>query len=263
VIWTCSKPAICGRALRVLSILSACCIGIAGCSKPKTSQSVPAGPVLHLDPKTVGEIKGMIVLQGAPPPPQKILLSGEPECVQLNPGSLVSPAVVTGANGALANVAVYIKSGLGNYHFDTPQKPAELEQKNCMYQPRVLALMTSQPLDIQNEDPIQHNVHPTPRENPAFNMTQVIHGSPIQTTFANPELAIRFMCNLHPWMRAYVFVFPHPYFDVTTTDGTFDLKNVPPGIYTIEAWQEKYGVQDQKVILAPNETKSIRFLFKS
>jgi len=216
-----------------------------------------------LDPKTVGEIKGTVVLQGAPPPPQKILLSGEPECAQLNPGSLVSPVVTVGANGSLANVAVYIKSGLANYHFETPQTPVELEQKNCMYQPRVLALMTNQVLDVQNEDPIQHNVHPTPRDNPAFNMTQVIHGAPIQKAFANPELAIRFMCNLHPWMRAYVFVFPDPYFDVTTTAGTFDLKDVPPGTYTIEAWQEKFGTQDQTVTLAPNETKSITFSFKS
>ncbi len=123
--------------------------------------------------------------------------------------------------------------------------------------------MTNQVLDIQNEDPIQHNVHPTPHENPPFNMTQVIHGAPIQRTFANPEFAIRFMCNLHPWMRAYVFVFSHPYFAVTTTAGTFDLKNVPPGTYTIEAWQEKYGTQDQTVTVARKESKSLSFSFKA
>ena len=238
-------------------------LGLFGCSKHEATQSTPTGAIVTLDPNTVGEIKGTVLLQGPPPPPQKILLSGEPECAQLNPNSLESPVVTTGLNGALANVGVYIKSGLANYHFDTPQTPVELEQKNCMYQPRVLALMTNQVLDIQNEDPIQHNVHPTPHQNPAFNMTQIIHGAPIQKTFANPELAIRFMCNLHPWMRAYVFVFSHPYFDVTTTSGTFDLKNVPPGTYTIEAWQEKYGTQDQSVTIAPNEIKSITFSFGS
>lgn len=253
------------RASFARSAFLICCtaLALAGCSRQKTSQSAPAGPIVTLDAGTVGEIKGTIVLQGAPPAPQKILLSGEPECAQLNPNSLLSPVVTTGPNNALANVAVYIKSGLANYHFDAPQSPVELEQKNCMYQPRVLALMTNQLLDIQNEDPIQHNVHPTPRQNPAFNMTQVIHGAPIQRRFANPELAIRFMCNLHPWMRAYIFVFSHPYFDVTTTTGTFDIKNVPPGTYTIEAWQEKYGTRDQTVILGPKETKQIRFTFKS
>jgi Carboxypeptidase regulatory-like domain len=247
------------------TLLFAACFPVllGGCSKTEPSQQTSLAPVVTLDPNTVGEIKGTVILDGAPPPPQKILLSGEPECAQLNPNSLVSPIVTTGSNGVLANVAVYIKSGLANYHFDPPKTPVELEQENCMYQPRVLALMTNQVLDIQNEDPIQHNVHPTPHENPAFNMTQVIRGAPIQRTFANPELAIRFMCNLHPWMRAYVFVFSHPYFAVTTTAGAFDLKNVPPGTYTIEAWQEKYGTQDQTVTVAPNETKSVMFSFKS
>ena len=132
-----------------------------------------------------------------------------------------------------------------------------------MYQPRVIALMTNQMLDIQNEDPIEHNVHPSPHDNPAFNTTQSINGPPIEKTFDRPELAIKFMCNLHPWMRAYVFVFSNPYFDVTTKTGTFDLKNLPPGTYTIEAWQEKYGVQDQTVTLGPHETKSVKFTFRS
>ena len=250
-----------GFAFDALSFAVCLALLIGGCSN-KTSGLAPSqGPVVTLDPKTVGEIKGTVTLEGAAPPPQKILLSGEPECAQLNPNPLLSPAVTAGANGALANVAVYIKSGLANYHFDPPKTPVELEQKNCMYEPRVLAMMTNQILDIQNEDPIQHNVHPTPHQNPAFNMTQVIHGAPIQRTFANPELAIRFMCNLHPWMRAYVFVFSHPYFDVTTTPGTFDIKNVPPGTYTLEAWQEKYGAKDQTVTLAPNEVKSVPFSF--
>jgi Carboxypeptidase regulatory-like domain len=64
-------------------------------------------------------------------------------------------------------------------------------------------------------------------------------------------------------MRAYVFVFPHPYFDVTTTAGTFDLKNLPPGTYTVEAWQEKYGTQDQTVTIGPKELKSLAFAFTS
>jgi hypothetical protein len=252
-----------GIALAIYSMAACLAVLVSGCSSKEPNQQIARGPVVALDPNTVGEIKGTVVLQGAPPPPQKILLSGEPECAQLNPNSLFSPAVTTGSNGALANVAVYIKSGLANYDFEAPKTPVELDQKNCMYQPRVLALMTNQLLDIQNEDPIQHNVHPTPHQNPAFNMTQVIHGPPIQKAFANPELAIRFTCNLHPWMRAYVFVFPHPYFDVTTTAGTFDLKDVPPGTYTIEAWQEKYGSQDQTVTIAPHESTSITFSFKS
>lgn len=244
----------------LLAILALCALPI-GCKSGKAPAATVAGPTLTLDPQTVGEIKGQVVLQGPAPAPRKLVISGEPECAQLNPNGLSSPEISVGPNGTLENVAVYIKSGLGNYHFDPPQSRAQLAQHNCMYEPRVVALMTNQKLDIQNQDPIQHNVHPTPHENPAFNTTQVIHGPPIEKSFAEPELAIRFMCNLHPWMRAYVFVFSHPYFDVTSTTGAFDLKNVPPGTYVMEAWQEKYGTQDQTVRIGTSETKTIEFTF--
>jgi Carboxypeptidase regulatory-like domain len=70
-------------------------------------------------------------------------------------------------------------------------------------------------------------------------------------------------CNVHPWMRAFAFVFAHPYFEVTTKTGEFALKNVPPGTYTIEAWQEKYGAQDQTVTIGPKESKTISFTYKA
>jgi len=234
-----------------------------GCKSGKPAAATAAGPMLTIDPQAVGEIKGQVSLEGPAPTPRKLLLSGEPECAQLNPNGLFSPEIGVGSNGALKSVAVYIRSGLGNYHFDTPQSPAQLAQHNCMYEPRVIALMTNQTLAIQNQDPIQHNVHPTPRDNPAFNMTQPIHGPPIEKSFAEPELAIRFMCTLHPWMRAYVFVFSHPYFDVTSDAGTFDLKNVPPGSYTVEAWQEKYGTRDQTITLGPHQSETLNFVFKN
>ena len=77
------------------------------------------------------------------------------------------------------------------------------------------------------------------------------------------ELAIPVKCNVHPWMKSYIFVFKNPYFAVTTKDGKFDLSNLPPGTYTIEAWQEKYGVQDQQVTIGPKESKTVSFTFKA
>jgi hypothetical protein len=254
-LWTTRGP--------LLSIVVAVGAVLFGCTIQKSTGESKGGPVLTLDPATVGEIKGVATLDGQPPAPRKILLSGEPECAQLNPGSLFSADVTASPSGELADTAVYIKSGLGNYHFDPPALPARLAQKNCMYEPRVIALMTNQKLEIQNEDPIQHNVHPTPHTNPAFNLTQPIHGPPIEKSFPDPELAIKFMCNLHPWMRAYVFVFAHPYFDVTSSNGAFDLKNVPAGTYVIEAWQEKYGTQDQTVTVRAGETDTINFTFRN
>ena len=85
---------------------------------------------------------------------------------------------------------------------------------------------------------------------------------PFEETFSHPELALVIKCNVHPWMRA-AFVFSHPYFAVTTTTGTFSPKDLPPGTYTIEAWQEKYGVQDQSVTIGPKESKNISFAYKA
>ena len=84
--------------------------------------------------------------------------------------------------------------------------------------------------------------------------------APIEQTFAREEI-IPVKCNVHPWMKGYIAVFKHPYFAITEKDGTFDLKNVPPGDYVIQAWHEKYGVLAQKVTLGPNQAKALQFVF--
>jgi hypothetical protein len=235
-----------------------------GCSKKESSEAPePPPPTAVVDPATEGSISGTVKLDGAPPSFHPLDMSAEAACVQAHPTPVIPPIVVTGEHGALANVVVYIKSGLGRYRYDTPTGPAILDQKGCMYEPHVLAFMVHQPLIINNNDPTTHNIHPVPRENHPWNKSQPQGAPPINTTFDIPELAIRVMCNVHPWMRAFFFVFDNPYFAVTTKTGAFDLKNIPPGTYTIEAWQEHYGVLDQTVTLAPRESKSLSFVFKS
>jgi plastocyanin len=169
--------------------------------------------------------------------------------------------VVIGDHGELANAVVYLKSGLGSYHFDTPSVPAVLDQQACMYVPRVVAVMTGQTLQVKNEDPTAHNIHFMPHSNKQWNFSMPSGGDALETHFDKPELAIPVMCNVHPWMRAFLFVFADPYFALTTKTGAFELKGVPPGTYTVEAWQEKFGTQDQTVTIGPKESKSISFTF--
>ena len=245
------------------AICLAVIVALGACSHDGSSQSKQPAPTATVDAATVGTISGTVILDGTPPPPRPIIMTAGPECAKLHSTPLTYPSVVTGDNGALANVLVYVKSGLGNYRYDIPTTPATLDQVGCMYQPHVLGLMARQKLDIKNTDPIVHNVHPVPHENRAWNQSQPVGSAAIQTEFDNPDFAIPVLCNLHPWMRAYVFVFSHPYFAVTTKAGTFDLENVPPGTYTIEAWQEKYGTQDQTVTIGPKESKTIAFRFKA
>lgn len=236
---------------------------ISGCSHQQAPQSTeePA-PTAVVDPDTAGSITGTVKLEGAPPTFHPVDMSAEPDCVQANPKPVTPPIVVTGEHGALANVVVFVKSGLGRYRYEMPTAPAVLDQKGCMYEPHVLAFMVHQPVQINNNDMTTHNIHPMPRMNHPWNKSQPSGAEPILTTFDKPELAIPVMCNVHPWMRAFFFVFDNPYFAVTSKTGAFDLNGLPPGTYTIEAWQEYYGGQEQTVTLGAKESKSISFVFK-
>lgn len=252
--------------MRVLPVVFALCIalGMIGCGKKESDEvTEPPAPTAVVDPSTAGSISGTVKLDGPPPAFKPIDMSAEAACVQANPLAVVPPIVVTGPQGALANVVVFVKSGLGAYRFDIPALPVALDQKGCMYDPRILAVMTGQPFEVHNEDQTIHNVHPMPRVNRPWNKSEPIGDPPIEANFTKPELAIPIACNIHPWMRAYMFVFAHPYFAITRRTGAFTLKGIPPGTYTIEAWQERFGTEDQTVSLGPKESKTLDFVFHS
>lgn len=232
-----------------------------GCSRQQSGESSPA--VATIDSATTGSITGTVKLEGTRPVFKPIDMGASPACVQANASPVVPPLVVTGEQGELANVVIYVKQGVGSYRFDAPKDPVVLMQKNCMYEPHVLALMTNQPFEIENNDPTMHNVHPMPKHNRQWSTSQPAGSAALKSSFARPELAMPVLCNVHPWMRAFVFAFDNPYFAVTSKTGTFQLQNLPPGTYTIEAWQENYGSQDQTVMIAPKESKAISFIFKS
>jgi len=120
-----------------------------------------------------------------------------------------------------------------------------------------------QPVEISNSDETTHNVHSLPETNREFNYAQFKKGQKNVETFTVPEVMIPLKCDLHGWMRAYLGIVEHPYFAVTADGGKFELKNVPPGTYTIEAWHEKAGTQTQQITVAQKETKEIGFTYKA
>jgi plastocyanin len=169
-----------------------------------------------------------------------------------------------GSDGkSLGNVFVYVKDGLGNYVYDMPTEPARIDQKECRYHPHVFGMRVGQPLEIVNSDPTLHNIHAIPKANQEFNNGQPIQGMKMTHTFTAKEVMVPFKCDVHGWMNAYVGVLDHPYFAVSGNDGKFDIKTLPAGTYTIEAWHEKLGTQTQQVTLGAKETKDITFTFKS
>ena len=244
-------------ALLVLSLTVSlvACGGGRGESAPPRSAAPVTNPV---DPATAATVTGRVTFTGKAPAPQPITMAADPRCI--NPGA-VTERVVTGANGALQNVFVYVKDGLGNLTFPVPTTPVVLDQKGCQYRPHVFGVQVGQPVEILNSDGTLHNIHALPMTNQEFNVGQALQGLRHTHTFSTKEVMVPFKCDVHKWMNAYVGVLDHPFHAVTQPDGSFSLKGLPPGTYTVEAWHETLGTMTQSVTVGANETKDVAFSF--
>ena len=216
-----------------------------------------------VDPSTAGTVTGTIKLDGAAPKMKVINMAAEPSCNKQHTEPAMTEDVVTGAGGTLQNVIVYLKGDFSQYSFPAATAPTTIDQKGCQYHPHVLALMTGAPLQVTNSDPTTHNIHPVPKNNREWNESQPPGATPISQSFAREEIAVPVKCNVHPWMKAYIGVVANPYFEVTGKDGSFTIKNVPPGTYTVSAWHELYGSSEQPVTIGPSESKSVNMTFKA
>jgi plastocyanin len=236
---------------------------LCGCSKSQhASNESPAAPkaaTITVDPATSGTISGIVSFKGQLPKMKPLDMTADPGC-PTGP----QPAEVVVANaGKLANVFVYVKEGLAQGNFAVPNEPVTLDQKGCRYIPHMLGIMVGQPLKITNTDTADHNIHDMPSKNPPFNESQMPTDKPVTKKFANAEMMIPVQCNQHPWMRAYINVMQHPYFAVSAPDGSFEIKNLPPGEYALAAVHEKFGEQTMKVKVGPKESAKAAFVYSS
>ena len=242
----------------LLLIASAACSG----EDDAAQQRTPPSGAKRVDVSKAGSLSGRVTIAGPVPHNQPINMSGDPACQRANEGGASFETIVS-ENGGLGNVFVYVKDGLGGYFFDTPSEPVILDQKGCRYTPHVFGVQVGQRVQFVNSDPLPHTVHAVPNANTEFNFSQPIQRQKDVRSFATPEVMVRFKCDLHNWMSAYAGVLEHPYFAVTRPGGEFELKNLPAGTYTIDAWHEKLGTQTQQVTLTENDKKEVTFAFKS
>jgi plastocyanin len=209
-----------------------------------------------------GTIIGKVTFEGEAPTRRKIDMSAEGSCASKHPnGALYEDTVVN--DGALQNVFVRVKSGLGDKAFAAPSGQVNLDQTGCMYVPHVVGVMAGQELNVTNSDQANHNINVMPANNRAWNESQAPGASPIVKTFAREEVMIPVKCNQHTWMKAYIGVLKHPFYGVSNPDGTFEIKGLPPGDYEIEAWHEKLGAQTMQVTVAAKETKSVDIKYQA
>ena len=258
---------------RIRLLVSVFALGVLGsCSRPheqprqqQAQKSEPAKPPVvyfHVDPQTAGVLTGKIAFTGRKPPRKKIDMDEDPQCSSMHKSGMYDESLVVNPNRTLANVFVYIKQGLEGKVFEAPSTPVTIDQKGCWFEPRVFGIQTGQILRVTNSDPVTHNIHPLAQINRAWNQSQSEGATALQRRFTKPEVMIRVKCNIHGWMRAWIGVLDHPYFAVTAADGTFKIPNIPPGTYTIAAWQEDLGEQTQQVTFEPSGHKVVNLSFK-
>ena len=226
-------------------------------SNTPAEQAAPAAAT-PIDPATVATVNGTVKFDGTAPKPSKIDMSQDPACKGTNEAENI-----TVSGGDLANVFVYVKDGLGSRTFDVPKDPVVLDQSGCKYHPHVLGVMAGQTVQIKNDDPTTHNIHPTPKDNREWNESQPPSSPAIEKNFAREEIMLPVKCNQHPWMKMYVSVVKTPFYAVTDKSGKYEIKGLPPGDYTLAFVHEKLGEQDQKVTVGPKDTKTVDASFKA
>lgn len=208
-------------------------------------------------------ISGTIKFTGARPANPPIDMSEEAACkAKYTAGAAPRAETVVGNAGALGNVFVYVRSGLpASAKYQAPSTPVVLDQDGCRYTPHVFGVMVGQPVEIRNSDPVLHNIKAKATKNRPFNISQPTAGMKTTRTFSAPEVMVALECNVHGWMNAFAGVRPDPFFAVSEADGSFSIKGLPPGTYTIEAWHERYGTQTATVTVAGTETKTADITF--
>lgn len=254
------------RTVCIASLLT-----LAGCkSAPRPAQSPtqsptqpvaahPAAPAV--DPATAGSISGTVAFKGNPPARIPIDMSADPACALSTDPNATQQIIVTGHK--LANVYVYIKSGVPDSGAPSSTPPVILDQKGCRYVPHVIALQQGGTVEFRNSDPTMHNVHTMPTQvgNHSIDLSEAPMGPPQTETFNSPEVMLPVRCNNHPWMSAFINVAPNRYFAVTGTDGTFTIPGLPPGTYTVAAVQEKLGEQDTQITVPAKSNAKVSFTF--
>ena len=207
-------------------------------------------------------VTGKVAFEGEAPKPAPINFGAEKQCADMHKDKMpVNEDIVINPNNTVQWVLVYIKDDVGG-PFTAPAEPVTVNQNGCVFAPHGVAVMAGQKVIFKNDDPVLHNVRTDSKINKIFNIAQPIQGMETKKIFDKPEIGIRLKCDVHFWMAGYIHVLSNPFFAVTGEDGSFTIKNLPAGTYTLELWHEKLGTQDQTITVKDGESKEINFTLK-
>jgi plastocyanin len=207
-------------------------------------------------------VTGTITFNGKAPALRPIAMDADPVCAKKHTGPVANEMLALGSGNTMGNILVWVSKGLpAGKTWPVPPKPVTLDQNGCLYQPHVMGIMIGQTYRILNSDGVLHNIHTLPKINPSFNKGMPATLKEATTTFAKPEEVFHIKCDVHPWMSAYVAVFTHPFYSVTSTDGKFTIAGLDPGTYEITAWHEKLGTRTASITVGVSDKKTQDFTF--
>ncbi|HZN94125.1 MAG TPA: carboxypeptidase regulatory-like domain-containing protein [Myxococcales bacterium] len=222
---------------------------------PAETKVEPSTPPAAAPGGGSASISGEVKLEGTPPQMQPLKRGVDPVCAK----KPMNDEQVLSRDGKLENVVVWVSEGAPAAGAP-PAAPAKLEQIDCMYRPRVQAVQDGQMLEVHNGDKTLHNVRAVRGTKSLFNKAQVPGGPKITETARAGEV-MQFKCDVHPWMKAFAVVVPHSYSDVTNESGRFNIKDLPPGKYTVTAWHELFGTKKSEVTIQEGKASPILFVY--
>jgi plastocyanin len=248
---------------------------VAACSKDEatspSSAAVPArvevqAPELPAEeglaqPSQPARIQGLVLYEGTPPARAPLAFGNVQGCNQ-PPGTIPLSESLLVEDGRIANCILWIAKGLPRSYQPppAPEEPLAFDQQGCIYVPHVAAVRTGQKVLFENSDPTSHNVRVTSRHQ-SMNRTQPAGGAPIEMRFEREEPPVRIACDIHPWMRAWLGVFGHPFFAVTGADGSFAIEALPPGEYELHCWHETLGTRKASLRLPSGGSAQVEFRY--
>lgn len=241
----------------VMAVAGACLMLWAGATMPFTAMA--------------GTVKGKISFKGSAPKAKRIKMGQDDYCVKYYQGKTAprSESTSVGGDGSLRWVFVYVQAGLDKkLKGGGVGRKTTLDQRGCMYGPRVFGMLAGQELVINNSDETKHNFHLLGKNKynrsagPGKSITRKVKkAAKLKLKKGKSKVMSKIKCDIHPWMVAYVGVLPHSFYSVTGKTGEFEIKDLPAGDYTLAAWHEKLGTQTMKISVPASGAKTVNFEF--
>ncbi|MCB9675625.1 MAG: urate hydroxylase PuuD [Alphaproteobacteria bacterium] len=211
-----------------------------------------------IDPATAKQVRGVVRFEGEAPPPKELKLYGD--CLKLATGPVYDDSVLV-ADGKLQNAFVWIDTGWEGFQIPAaPSAEVEVDQRGCVYAPRIHGARVGQPVTFVNSDSMFHNVRTVAKDNDTFNLNMPAKDQRITRTFLRPERMVAARCDVHPWMLSHIGLVEHDWWAISGEDGSFSFDGVPPGTYTVKAWHEVFGERTAEITVGA-DAPSVELVF--